>query len=260
MNIQNILSQVTIGADPELFLIDNNGIFRSSIGLIGGSKDFPLPIGNGCAVQEDNVAVEFNTPPCATVDAFVEAIQYNLHVLTDMAKNQGLNLSIIPSAVFTEEELANPMAQQFGCDPDYNAWRDGARNPRPRANDKALRSAGGHIHIGGVSELDPIALVKAMDQFVGVPMVLFDTDTRRRELYGNPGAYRQKPYGVEYRTSSNAWIASEEKIRWVYDQTLKAVAFVLNGGVISDEQGEKIQQCIRTSDQQLAKELVANYE
>lgn len=247
---------ITIGADPELFLINpETGLFVSSIDRVGGSKAFPQSIGKGCAIQEDNVAVEFNTPPCSVVQEFIDSCEYTLEVLTSIAQDHGLGLSIIPSTEFGEDQLKDPRAQEFGCEPDFNAWANGAKNPRPSADNKALRSAGGHIHIGGVEDMDKVALIKAMDLFVGVPSVLFDTDTRRRSLYGNPGAFRPKPYGVEYRTPSNAWLA-QKRYQWVFDQTHKAVKFVDEGRSITPELGEKIQRAIINSDQALAQEIM----
>jgi hypothetical protein len=223
------MSNIThLGCDPELFFRNDAGKFISSIGLIGGSKDVPLPIGAGCAVQEDNVAVEFNTPACANVQEFIAAIKHNLEYCQHKADQYGLNLSIVPSAVFDDDQLANEAAQTFGCDPDFNAWKDGAQNPRPKADNPNLRSAGGHIHVE--TDLDPLLVIKAMDVFVGCPMIEFDPDQDRRKLYGGPGAFRKKNYGVEYRTASNAWITTPERIQWVWDQTDKALEFVKNGG------------------------------
>ncbi len=236
-----------LGCDPELFLKhQKTGEYISSVGLIGGSKSYPMDIGEGCAVQEDNVAVEFNTPPCSTVDDFIKSIKYNLTYLEGVAKEMELDLCIIPSASFSNEQLNSYGAQEFGCEPDYNAWLDGKMNPRPKADDKNLRSAGGHIHVE--SKLDPLTLVKAMDLYVGCMMLEFDHDTRRRELYGTAGAFRYKPYGVEYRTASNAWITSDERIRWVWAQTDKAINFVETGGGFSEEDGFLIQKCINSSD------------
>lgn len=235
-----------LGCDPELFLINQEGEFISSIDRVGGSKDFPMSIGEGCAVQEDNVAVEFNTPPCASADAFVAAIRHNLAFLTEHAATMNLNLKIVPSAKFSNSQLSDPRAQEFGCDPDYNAWKNGAQNPRPRAADASLRSAGGHIHVE--TDLDTLAVVKAMDLFVGCLMIEFDTDTDRRQLYGRAGAFRKKSYGVEYRTASNAWITSDDRIRWVWNQTDKALRFVADGYVLTDEDGYLIQKCINDSD------------
>lgn len=235
-----------LGCDPELFFVDQAGKYMSSIGLVGGTKDFPMPIGEGCAVQEDNVAVEFNTPPCASADEFVKAINHNLSFLKMHAANYNFDLKIVPSATFSDDQLADPRAQEFGCDPDFNAWKGGEQNPRPKASDANLRSAGGHIHIE--TEFDCLEVVKAMDLFVGCMMLEFDTDADRRRLYGKAGAFRKKSYGVEYRTASNAWITSDERIRWVWDQTDKALDFVKNGYTLTDEDGYLIQKCINESD------------
>ncbi len=248
----------TIGADPELFLSDAQGNFVSSIGLIGGSKDNPRPIGQGCAVQEDNVAVEFNIPPCDSLESFVKGLNYNLTYLDNFAKEKGLTLAIVPSADFPKEQLANPAARVFGCDPDYNAWTRGM-NPRPKCDNKNLRSAGGHIHVGfDKNKLDFEQVVRAMDIFVGCEMLTFDKDTSRRKLYGKAGAFRPKDYGVEYRTASNAWIRTDELKAWAYKQTQKALEFVASGKVIPEEGiGEVIQRCINESDESLLKDVRA---
>lgn len=247
---------ITKGADPELFLKDiATGQFISSIGLIGGSKDLPMPIGEGCAVQEDNVAVEFNIPPCSTAADFIKSIQYNLTYLRERAESMGLELCIQPSAIFGDDQLNTPAAQEFGCEPDFNAWKDGEQNPRPKAPNPNLRSAGGHVHVAVPDGLNILTVVKAMDLFVGCQMLEFDHDEDRRLLYGKAGAFRKKSYGVEYRTASNMWITSDERIQWVWDQTERAVAFVQNGGDFTTEQGELIQKCINESSMEALAQL-----
>lgn len=253
--ISNVL-ETTKGCDPELFFVDKDGNFISSIDKIGGSKLYPKDIGEGCAVQEDNVAVEFNTPPCKTADDFVKYINYNLSFIKDHASKLGLDIRIVPSAHFSKEELSDHRALEFGCEPDFNAWKDGRRNPRPRASDSSLRSAGGHIHIGfDHSKVDMLEVVKAMDLYVGCLMLEFDSDNQRRELYGKAGAFRPKPYGVEYRTASNAWIKSDDLIRWVWNQTDKAIAYAMSGKGFTKEQGKIIQDCINNSDLKLLEVL-----
>ncbi len=249
----------TKGCDPELFLKNSQtGQFISSIGLIGGSKEYPMPIGEGCAVQEDNVAVEFNTPPCDNVELFIRSVNFNKEYLTRKAAELGLELCIQPSAVFDDDQLANPAALEFGCEPDFNAWKGGEQNPRPRANNPNLRSAGGHVHVA-FEGLDILAVVKAMDLFVGCQMLEFDHDEGRRQLYGKAGAFRKKSYGVEYRTASNMWITSDDRIRWVWDQTERALAFVTGGGTISDDQGVLIQKCINESNREILAQLKSEF-
>lgn len=252
---------MTLGCDPEVFLQTKTGKFISSVGLIGGTKDVALPIddeGNG--VLEDNVAVEFNTPPCYSVQEFKTNIKKNIAYIRERAEALGLQVSIIPSATFDDDQLQTEGAKTFGCEPDYNAWRNGEQNPRPRAADANLRSCGGHVHIGLRPGDDALEVVKAMDLFVGCLMLEFDDDTARRELYGKPGAHRIKPYGVEYRTASNRWIESDERIQWVWDQTDKALAFARSGRTFNEEQAEKIQMCIMHSDMELLNELKAEFD
>lgn len=252
---------ITIGCDPELFLQNNLGEFKSAINLIGGSKLFPRIIReDGCAVQEDNVAVEFNIPPTTEVDKFVEAINFNLKYIEELVREKGLSLSITASANFGSKELRPRAAREFGCDPDYNAWT-GRINPRPKSSDKSLRSAGGHIHVQTIH--NPFYMARAMDLFVGVPSVLLDADTRRRELYGKAGACRPKDYpGVEYRAVSNFWIATDELKRWVFNQTQRAHEWMntqaAEFGYLEGE-SDRIQECINTSNQELANQIMRDY-
>lgn len=246
----------SIGCDPEVFLRHAaTGNFISSVGLIGGTKNMPMDIGEGCAVQEDNVTVEFNTPPCSKVEDFIKSINYNKDYIAKRAAELGLEMCIKPSAVFDEEQLMTPQARTFGCEPDYNAWNGGRRNPRPQCDNQNLRSAGGHIHIAVPEDVDILEVVKAMDLFVGCMMMEFDDDKDRRQLYGCAGAFRKKDYGVEYRTASNRWIESEERIRWVWAQTEKAVAYAESGTGFTEAQASKIQDCINKSDMNLLAEL-----
>jgi hypothetical protein len=45
-------------------------------------------------------------------------------------------------------------------------------------------------------------------------------------LYGKAGAYREKSYGVEYRTLSNFWVFDERLSDWVWKNTERAVKAV----------------------------------
>lgn len=255
------MQTVMKGCDPEVFLFDSTAEkFISSVGLIGGSKDHPRPIDDeGNAVQEDNVTVEFNTPPCKTSADFIKHINKNKQWIADRAAMLGFSVAIRPSAVFTDDQLNSHAAQTFGCEPDFNAWRDGAQNPRPHANNPNLRSCGGHIHIALEPDDDILAVVKAMDLFVGCMLLEFDDDKDRRQLYGKAGAFRKKPYGVEYRTASNAWVQSDELIQWAWDQTDKAVEFVRKGGTFTEIQGQMIQKTINESDMDCLQMLKAEF-
>jgi len=220
----------SLGCDPEWFLQTESGKVVSAIGKIGGTKQEPRVLFTEkirgkevpFCVQEDNVLLEYNIPP-ATCKS--EWLDFNLLIqskINEELKKQGLKPLIVPSYIMPKEEMDNPFAWVFGCDPDYNAWTR-KPNPNPTSQNKFLRSAGGHIHIGfkGNKE-DKIRFVKLLDLFLDAPLMLMDKDRRRQELYGKPGAFRFKPYGIEYRTPSNFWTHSLQTMDMVYNCVMMA--------------------------------------
>ena len=226
--------------------IKYNGSYKSAVGLIGGSKYEPLKIDNlGSAILEDNVAVEFNIKPASSFDEFRSSI----HKVLDHIRGilPGYEFSKESAVSFPQEELMTPEAQMFGCEPDFDAWRE-CVNEKPCADDKNLRSAGGHIHVGSDLAINsPVAVIRAMDLFLGVPSTQLDAGTLRRELYGKAGCFRAKSYGAEYRTLSNFWIFDDSLIQWAFDGTQRALEFVEKGNTIDVADGYRIQRCINTN-------------
>jgi len=237
----------TLGSDPELFLVQNNK-YKSAVNLIKGSKHNPLFIDNiGNAILEDNVCVEFNTNPVNNPEDFSKNIKFILKHLRNKLPEYAFSQK--SAAIFPTEELQTPQALTFGCEPDFNAWRYGEKNSKPYTENKNLRSAGGHIHIGcSIAQENPIELIKACDVFLGLPSITLDDSKERRELYGQAGSFRYKEYGVEYRTLSNFWIFHPTFHKWVYNQTKKAVNFIGNGLIVDSNDSYIIQECINTSD------------
>jgi hypothetical protein len=248
-----------IGADPEFFIKNKYGSYKSAVGLIGGSKEKPLAIDkDGHAILEDNVAVEFNIKPAEDVSAFRSSIHKVLDYLRE--KLPGYEFSKESAVSFPFEELCTPEAQMFGCEPDYDAWSE-TINQKPQADDPNLRSAGGHIHVGSdIAKSDPVAVIRAMDLFLGVPSVVMDEGSLRRNLYGKPGSFRFKPYGCEYRTLSNFWIFDDSLIAWAYSGTQRALDFVSSGQKINEELGSAIQDCINNNNIGLANNLIKHYK
>lgn len=235
-----------IGADPEFFIKKKYGGYASAVGLIGGSKWEPKKIDeDGHAILEDNVAVEFNIKPASSFDEFRSSI----HKVLDHIRGilPGYEFSKESAVSFPQEELMTPEAQMFGCEPDFDAWRE-CVNEKPCAEDKNLRSAGGHIHVGSDLAINnPVAVIRAMDLFLGVPSTQLDAGTLRRELYGKAGCFRAKSYGAEYRTLSNFWIFDDSLIQWAFEGTQRALEFVEKGNTIDVADGYRIQRCINTN-------------
>jgi len=257
--------KVTIGADPEFFIEDKYGNLRSAIDYIGGTKDRPRSLRRpGFAVLEDNVAVEFNIPPATSEQEFIKSIQWSKKEIKKLLDKMQFRFNTQAAVLFPAMELADPRTRTFGCEPDFNAWKMGQRNPKPHAKNQRLRSCGGHIHVGYSNALDisKINLVKLMDLYLGVPSVLMDEDVDRRELYGKAGTFRPTAYGVEYRTLSNFWIFDPQKIRWAYRETHRAIrqAATADNTYLRQLESSKIADCINTSNIDLALQLISEYD
>jgi hypothetical protein len=247
-----------LGTDPEFFLSRRGAPNAPTVmvpicGMLNADKWSPKQFEDmpkGFVVSEDNVAVEFGIPPAASAEEFKLSIKRVMRRFLKDHKN--LRFSSLSAYSWPDEALVHPQAQTFGCDPDFNAWT-GAQNPKPQADDKNLRSAGGHVHVE--TTLDPYLVGRAMDVRLGVPSVLMDTDgAHRRGLYGKHGAMRVKPYGLEYRALSNWWCFSDSTIQWVWNATAAALEDVKSG---KDYQPlyDAIVQAIDMSDRDVASSL-----
>ena len=186
-------NSVYVGADPEILL----QVGRSSVipepypvcGLIGGTKEKPLPIldiePSGFAVQEDNVAVEFNIPPCKTSLDFVRHINKAVIWLKEKMEklpkigDESLFLSTRNEARYKREYLNNPKAMEFGCSVDFDAYNSGheaKQIDRQSIRDDSggeLRFAGGHVHLGWdvVPDIPPMVVAAFLDAYVYLPVL-----------------------------------------------------------------------------------------
>lgn len=218
--------RLLLGCDPEVFVMKKRAkkYYHSAHGLNEGTKEKPVRVEKG-AVQVDGMALEFNIDPARTEDEWFTNISTVMKQM-EASIPKGLVIKAVPVAHFTRKHLKEQPeeAKELGCSPDFNAWRNGAVNPRPNA-DVDFRTGAGHVHFGWGKDLDVnderhieacCILSKTLDCTLGVGCALFDDGVKRRELYGAPGAFRPKPYGCEYRVASNAWLRDEATIRWVF--------------------------------------------
>ncbi len=256
-----------IGCDPEVFLKDKFGNVVSAIDKIGGSKRKPKVLkelnvkhnmsifAGAFALQEDNVTLEYNTPAANKLGQWRVFHRDINNYIDNMLDTMGLERYIVPSVVMPDSELANPKAWVFGCDPDYDAWKM-KMNPRPESNEKNLRSAGGHIHVSyeNPNKVTSIELVRLLDAFVGIPLMVKEEPNCRAELYGKAGAMRFKPFGIEYRTPSNYWTSSSNRVEWVYEQVKLAVANVFRAKEFLENE---IPEILNTKNKELGKQFMS---
>lgn len=239
----------TLGSDPEVAVRHKaSGNFICPHKLIGGTKRRPVPLGDeGNTIQLDGFAAELGIPPCHTREEFVHQ---HKAALRDLNRELGRSYEVVitPTANFSKKEIDNAPEEckELGCDPDYNAYvsvkgEDGKvalpafpeTNPRPSAEGVLFRTFGGHVHVGWndtpgnedtPEHIEACRLLTvAMDYYLGAVSTICDPDAKRRELYGKAGAFRPKPYGMEYRSMSNWWLRDDETVGWVYDRTIQSI-------------------------------------
>ena len=247
----------TIGADPEIF-VAREGKLISAHGLIKGTKYMPHRIGNG-AIQVDGMALEFNIAPAVSEESFLSNVKEMLSILTKAVKGYTLTLQSVADFGMEYINSQPPEAKDLGCEPDMNAWV-GQYNPRPDVN-TPFRTASGHIHIGwegGSNDEIAFKVARQMDFYLGLPSILADNETRRRELYGKAGACRVKPYGVEYRVLSNFWLGKDSTIRNVYKNAVQGLNALASGKDLAEEYGD-IQAVINTSNRSKAAEIMSQF-
>ena len=183
------------------------------VGIIPGTKENPHTFEyyeEGYAVQEDNVMVEWNIPPATHWDAFAESVE-QVQVLVDEYLGEVDPLYCIDYRThwheFKPKDLLSPQAQTIGCEPDYDAYLGGKMRIAPNMAANNIRTCGGHIHLGGDFQCPDFVAALFAELFIGLAgdTVYPDRDDPRQQWYGQPGVFRPKPYGIEYRTPNNRW-------------------------------------------------------
>jgi hypothetical protein len=213
---------ITLGADPEVFVLDTDGEFTTGCGKIGGTKHKPLALPReGYFIQEDNVMAEFNVPPVeVTGPEGCYAFGRVIRRAREMVVNHLAERSLVPSwktcrVEFSQEalEAGGRKALEFGCSPDFDAYNNGAAAPKVDPKEiGTVRYAGGHLHVGHDLKMPPFVLASFLDATVGLTSVAMgDKQGDRRQHYGAPGRFRPTPYGLEYRVLSNYWIDGTDK-------------------------------------------------
>jgi len=269
MNSENrfTLEGLQVASDPEFFLTNGAKEIVPSFDLLGGNKDFPNHVAGG-TLQEDNVMAEVAPLPARTEDEFVSNFTTVMDSLRLQIAPHDLAIYTNPFAVMSEGILSDARAHIVGCSPDYNAWTM-QQNPIVRlSTDK--RFAGGHIHFSHpILELPTYKIIatKLCDLHLGIPAVMLDPDTERRQVYGKAGAHRPTTYpdgshGVEYRVLSNFWTKDETHLRWAYRQITKVITETIarfEGKDFLFPLGDSIRYAIDNNDKREADYLINKY-
>lgn len=259
------LLNLTIGADPELFIINTKTKkVVSAVGLIPGEKGNPWKFDDmpeGFGLETDNILAEFNIPPVKDGISFINNIQYMQNYIDRFVKaiNPDLGIRCAASQIVPTSELQSEQARMFGCDVDYNAYTQ-EPNEKPCGEVTNIRSAGMHIHLGYENpDVDiSLTLIKYLDAYLGVPSILKDKDKKRRTLYGKAGCFRLTDYGCEYRTLSSAMMNSTARLNFVWKQLSKAITAAKCEGALPSS--IDVQNAINNSNVVLAETLISTFK
>lgn len=259
------LNNITIGADPELFIINRlSKKVVSAVELIPGEKGNPYraeDMPEGFGLETDNILAEFNIPPVNNKKDFINNIVFMQDYINSFVRNINpcLEIKCAASRKVPDSELQSEQAKEFGCSIDYNVYTQSA-NEKPDGTKTNLRSAGGHLHCGYDNpNIDTsVTLIKYFDAYLGIPSVIKDPDKKRRSLYGKAGCFRLCPYGFEYRTLSSAMMSTKYKLGFIWDQLTKAFNAFEND--LELPSSDLVQEAINNSNVELAKELIVKYK
>ncbi len=212
-------AEITIGADPEFFVVNEMDMeLVTALDLVEGTKEKPLPLGSlpkEYNFHRDNVMIELGIPPTPDPYTFTDSINTAMMYANSRLQEKsdiGESFAIyrnIASWEFADVELADPRAQEFGCEPDQDAYEGGQERVAPGNVLGNWRTAGGHVHIGSDQGFNCPNFIVALlcDAYIGVggPNEPAADPEASHMWYRRPGIYRDKPYGIEYRSPCNFW-------------------------------------------------------
>lgn len=230
------------------------------VGIFPGTKEKPhQPKGwdEGYAVQEDNVMLEFNVPATSTSDTFFNTIKHAKLLVNDLCRTKKLKVLWHQSEhAFLKKDLTSVQARTFACDPDLDAYTGGIQRQSP-PDFGNLRTCGGHLHVGGDFNCPDFVVVLFLEMTLANyfgPQFILDNKSKRQMWYGRPGVYRSKPYGIEYRTLSNAWVSND-----MYIADIARLAKQL-GNTLMYTPAPSIQKWFRSIDWATIRECLLTYK
>lgn len=224
---EDYLEAITVGADPEFILEDENGnvalfsaeqsqysivMSQATLGADYGLMEFRPPYAKSPKLLLEQLdllhkhfALSFTKLKIKEVEAVV--FDHKIARIRSQMEDEHVDFGVEILKEYTHESAISLEDESSYFDVSLSAYDEPLFKP-PRTD---LLSAGGHIHIGGtfvkILSLPQIKeYIRRIDALVLPLCTSVETAAAalRTEVYGAPGEFRIKPYGLEYRTPSNA--------------------------------------------------------
>jgi hypothetical protein len=210
--------ELLIGMDAEFFLKQADGQYIAAARVVPGLKTDPHVLEHGVC-HPDGLSLEVGAPPSKTPIGMVK----NLYKVLQEVRDKFLAPAGCTIA-YTEEirvdlvQGAQPEDLVFGCGTEFNANTPNSPHRTTTDTKQAQRYSGFHIHLGftknqasnNFTYLDMRRLVLCLDKVFEAAKL--NTTERRARQYGGYGAFRVKPYGIEYRMMDCTVITNPEKL------------------------------------------------
>jgi hypothetical protein len=260
----------TFGSDFEVFCqeIKSKKIVPVQETEIDGTKDRPVPIGEGCYSQMDNALCEYNIPPVASLEDWNKYLTFAFEKGNEILAKTGHEHVIQSSHMFQSQVLDYYNLRELGCASSWSAYHGNPVKPNGRGD---LRTSGFHLHIGfedndnSFKFADAQYLAQLFDVFVGIPSVILDKDTERRKLYGKSGDFRLKKLQpksendpriqlFEYRTLGGEMLKHN---KFCYQQ-MQLIVEAYNNKLELD-QPAKYEFCIDEGEQRFSQEVINQF-
>lgn len=209
-------TELLIGMDAEFFIRNDKG-FIAAARVIPGLKHKPFKLQHGVC-HPDGLSLEVGAPPSTTPEGMI----MNLFKVLAEVKEKYLDpagCSIAYQHYVHKDRVQGVQEEDllFGCGREYDAYSSNMVK-RVGTSYRTYRFSGFHIHLGfgsGFEEdnlnfRDLGRLTKALDDaFLEAGL---GTSYGRADSYGGYGAFRVKPYGIEYRMMDCEVVTDSSKL------------------------------------------------
>lgn len=208
-----------IGMDAEFFLRGPDGQYIAAARVIPGLKHQPHKLKHGVC-HPDGLSMEVGCPPSDTPEGMIQNLFKVLDEVNELyLKPQGCTIAFSEYVDYTQVKGVQPEDLAFGCGVEYIRNTSNMVGNRTRNVSDKKRYSGFHIHLGYTegqednyfTYLDNQRLVEKLDGLFSSSAL--QTTKERATQYGGVGAFRVKPYGLEYRMMDCRVITDPDRLR-----------------------------------------------
>lgn len=264
--------QYIMGADPEVLVMNGKEVLPAWEFL---KKQRVPPIqyayggynGGLWETFSDGFQAEWTFSPASCIQIFASRIRTGLRQVLAAARTKEPNAELTTACVVSipkkQMDATSDENAELGCAPSMSIYDTMPIGLRGR--ELALRFAGFHLHFGLSGQIDPAAIVGALDELCALPSVAIlagAEDKRRRLFYGRAGEYRLPEHGLEYRTLSSTALAHPALVHLFMELARAAVNIAIHSKgkrIWPNVSQEEVRGIINSGDVDAARQVIKEH-